>query len=502
MAEFFGDIERFFADLYPYRWALTIGALMAVTAAVAFGYRKGWHMALWRRRLAVAIIGTPVLAAVVVAGWWLGSPLFTSKTVIEEFPFSFNAVVPSGMTRSGVEETMSAMAKFDQRVLEAMPVSMVAEKTAAVKVKSGSFRDADSFHKGRGQATIYRSPDGSHLLRLENLDVTNGPDLHVVLTPHGSPDSRSDVKVAGYVDLGKLKGNKGDQNYDIPGQIDISAQGSVVIYCKPFAVVFSVATLEDEEFPFAANAIVPLGMTRAKVEQVMAEMAKFGLEVVEAMPEATIQKSQDDALMNGGMAMVKGGMAMVKGGMETSDEDLVEEGMGTIQEGAAMSDDLIITEEGMAMMHEGVEKSDEAMLNKAMTMLQEDVEKSAQAMSEQPSVVKLKTGSFRDADSFHKGSGQAAIYRGPDGSHILRLENLNVTNGPDLHVILTPHQNPKSRDDVKSTGYVNLGKLKGNKGDQNYPIPDDVDVEAQGSVVIYCKPFHVIFSVASLQIAG
>ena len=52
---------------------------------------------------------------------------------------------------------------------------------------------------------------------------------------------------------------------------------------------------------------------------------------------------------------------------------------------------------------------------------------------------KLKTGSFRDADRAHKGSGQATIYRGPDGSHVLRLEDLNVTNGPDLHVILTPH---------------------------------------------------------------
>ena len=46
--------------------------------------------------------------------------------------------------------------------------------------------------------------------------------------------------------------------------------------------------------------------------------------------------------------------------------------------------------------------------------------------------VLLETGSFQDADSFHKGSGQATIYRGSDGSHLLRLENLNVTNGPDL----------------------------------------------------------------------
>ena len=60
------------------------------------------------------------------------------------------------------------------------------------------------------------------------------------------------------------------------------------------------------------------------------------------------------------------------------------------------------------------------------------------AVAQQASVVKLKTGNFRDADSFHRGSGQATIYRGPDGSRVLRLENLDVTNGPDLHVIITP----------------------------------------------------------------
>ena len=73
-----------------------------------------------------------------------------------------------------------------------------------------------------------------------------------------------------------------------------------------------------------------------------------------------------------------------------------------------------------------------------------------------------------------------------------------MTNGPDLHVILTPHPNPMSQADVKTAGYNDLGKLKGNIGNQNYPISADVDLSAGGSVVIYCLPFHVIFSVASL----
>ena len=124
------------------------------------------------------------------------------------------------------------------------------------------------------------------------------------------------------------------------------------------------------------------------------------------------------------------------------------------------------------------------------------------AAASETAPAEIKAGSFRDADRAHKGSGQAKIFRATDGSRLLRLENLDVTNGPDLRVILTPHPDPMSRGDVTAPGYVELGKLKGNKGNQNYVIPADVDLAAQGSVVIYCKPFQVIFSVASLKEAG
>lgn len=272
MAEFFGDLERIAADLYPYRWPILAGVLITVGALIAFGYRKGWHMRIWRHRLAVGILGTPLLALMIYIGYDLGSPLFTSKTVEEEFPFSFSAIVPPDMDRSDVEEIMAGIAKFDQEeVKEAMPelisqeksdtvdkaaaeevaAKAAAEETAAeptsglVKLKGGNFRDQDSFHRGSGQATIYRVPDGSHLLRLEDLDVTNGPDLRVILTPHRNPNMKSDVHAPGYVELAKLKGNKGNQNYPIPDNVNIGAQRTVVIYCKPFSVIFSTAVLRD-----------------------------------------------------------------------------------------------------------------------------------------------------------------------------------------------------------------------------------------------------------------
>ena len=491
MAEIFGDLERALANLYPYRWPISFGLLLAVTAAVAYGYRKGWHLVVWERRRAVAIIGTPALAAFLVAGWYLGSPLFTSKTVIEEFPFSFNADVPEEMTRNSVEETMASLAKLNTRVGEPMAVSM----TTAAVIKTGKFENSDDFHKGSGIASIYRSPDGSYLLRLENLNVTNGPDLHVILTPHSSPDRRSEVKSDGYADLGKLKGNKGDQNYPIPENVDVAAQRSVVIYCEPFAVVFSVAMLQDQEFPLAAKAEIPPDMTRAGVEQIMATMAKFDQEASEAMSNAI---PLDDAMATAGTALMEGGMAMVKQGMKASDDAMMDQGMSMVQQGAEISGDVLTVDDGMAMAKEGVQTSDDAMVDKGMAMVQEVLEEPVET-DQKPSAVKLKVGNLRDADGFHKGSGQATIYRGPDGSRLLRLENLNVTNGPDLHVILTPHPDPGNRGEVHTDGYIDLGKLKGNKGDQNYPIPDEVDIDIQGSVVIYCKPFHVVFSVAPLE---
>ena len=99
----------------------------------------------------------------------------------------------------------------------------------------------------------------------------------------------------------------------------------------------------------------------------------------------------------------------------------------------------------------------------------------AAVVAAQPEVRRIKSGDFKDADSFHKGSGQATIYSGADDSLLLRLEELSVTNGPALHVYLSVHENPDSPGEVKDMGFVDLGDLKGNRGNQNYPIPNDVD---------------------------
>jgi len=199
----------------------------------------------WIVILIVIIIGVGV-------GWYLVSPLFIEKEVNEAFPF---AGIPSQeqfaeMTDEELknikEEVMDTAANMPDILKdEAMPNGASPGEVAQEPVlfAQGTFQDADNFHQGRGQARIYQLLNGSFLLRLENFSVTNGPDLRVLLTEHPAPRNQADIKSGAYVELAKLKGNKGNQNYEIPLGTNIGQFKGAVIYCKPFHVVFATATL-------------------------------------------------------------------------------------------------------------------------------------------------------------------------------------------------------------------------------------------------------------------
>ncbi|MEV6329357.1 DM13 domain-containing protein [Streptomyces sp. NPDC051909] len=101
----------------------------------------------------------------------------------------------------------------------------------------------------------------------------------------------------------------------------------------------------------------------------------------------------------------------------------------------------------------------------------------------------------------HPTTGTVKIVRLADGTHTLRLEGLDTSNGPDLRVWLSdaPVKEGKAGWDVFDDGkYVNLAKLKGNKGDQNYPLPADLDLSAYASVSIWCDRFDVSFGAAEI----
>lgn len=192
------------------------------------------------RRVLIAV-GVLALGAVAYLAWWLISPLFIDTVVEEEFPFAAAAEVPADMSRVEVEATMASIAEVDSAVSEAMPEEM--GKGEAVRVVTGEFRGADRFHNGEGSATVYRLPEGGLALRLEDFRVTNGPDLRVLVSPAPNPDDGSEVKTEGYIELGGLKGNVGNQNYEIPPDYPEEDLGSILIYCKPFHVIFAIAAL-------------------------------------------------------------------------------------------------------------------------------------------------------------------------------------------------------------------------------------------------------------------
>ena len=102
-------------------------------------------------------------------------------------------------------------------------------------------------HQTSGRATIYRAPDGKKYLRLTDFTTSNGPDVHVILARSGDEDLKKDIvkERLDSVELGSLKANQGDQNYDLTGSLDLQKYNAVVIYCERFHAVFGVAALEQ-----------------------------------------------------------------------------------------------------------------------------------------------------------------------------------------------------------------------------------------------------------------
>jgi len=101
-------------------------------------------------------------------------------------------------------------------------------------------------HPTEGRATVYQQADGKLLLRLTNFKTSNGPDVHVVLVAFkdASDDANSLKSGTLRVELGKLKGNEGDQNYEIPAGTDLRKFTAVSIYCERFNANFGAAPLE------------------------------------------------------------------------------------------------------------------------------------------------------------------------------------------------------------------------------------------------------------------
>ena len=275
------------------------------------------------------IIGAGIIALAVA--WYAFRPelLFVNKTVNEELP-----------------------------TVQAGSMSM-AKGTEPMILAKGDFRGLA--HDTKGEATVHQLADGKRILRLSGFETSNGPDVHVYLVAAEVAKDNATVKQAGFIDLGSLKGNKGDQNYEVPADADLNKYKSVSIWCARFGVNFGAASL-------------------------------------------------------------------------------------------AMA-------------------------------------------STNPTVV--SQGDFRGLA--HETKGLAAIYQLPDGKRILRLSNFETSNGPDVHVYLVAVEVAKDNATVKQAGFIDLGSMKGNKGDQNYDIPAATDLNKYKSVSIWCARFGVNFGAATLS---
>jgi hypothetical protein len=271
-----------------------------------------------------------IVAATIIAGgpWYAFRPelLFINKTVSEEFP--------GGPQMASIEKGPMAITK-------------------------GTFKGLA--HETRGLASIYQLADGRRTLRLTEFETSNGPDVHVYLTAAEVEKGNDAIKQAGFIDLGSMKGNKGDQNYEIPAHVDLNKYRNVTIWCARFGVNFGMAAL-------AAPTSLP---------------------------------------------------------------------------------------------------------------------------------VKVAEGSFRGVA--HETKGTASIYQLPEGKKVLRFSGFETSNGPDVQVYLVAAPDAKDNETVTKAGFIRIGDLKGNMGDQNYELPADLDLGKYRSVTIWCRRFGVNFATAPLM---
>jgi len=288
-----------------------------------------------RRNVALAV----GILAVADVGWAAFRPerLFIDKTVNESFD-----TVGGGGTR------------------------VAADADAPQLLLSGQFHAGS--HETHGMAGIYEFPGGKRVLRLTEFETSNGPDVQVYLVRARDALDNDTVQNAGFVNVGALKGNIGDQNYDVPADLDLSEYRAVTIWCRRFGVNFGTA---------------PLGS---------------------------------------------------QGG--TQDEDM----------------------------------------NQATA---------------------VRSGMFHSVA--HETHGVATVYDLPGGQRVLRFTDFGTSNGPDVQVYLVAADDAGDNETVNEAGFVRVAALKGNVGDQNYELPDDLDLNRYRSVTIWCRRFGVNFGTAPLR---
>lgn len=217
------------------------------TAVFTFG---GTALAL-ATLLVMLRFGIPPLARILVLGvpfvavsWWLLSPYFVDDVVDDRFETSIEAAgTPPAPPADTVAPPTTPPAPG--ATASPAPTSTTAAPATApppagpVLIGVGEFVGLAG-HDGTGDAGFFRLDDGSHVLRFENFDIENGPELHVYVNAGADQYSPGDDSIY----LGRLRGNVGDQTYELPPEFSAApGDWTVLVWCRPFSVEFVGATV-------------------------------------------------------------------------------------------------------------------------------------------------------------------------------------------------------------------------------------------------------------------
>lgn len=199
----------------------------------------------WKITLPAGIVAGAVLFWLVFVYFGFQTILFDDK-VDEDGPVFASGAGASGLDSDALSEEDAAEIND---ALDELGTELVDEANdpmpdmpapEIVTLVSGSF--VDRSHPAEGTALVLSDGTAQRFLRFEDFATDNGPDLNVYLStaPADAPAGDFDDD---FVDLGDLKGNIGDQNYEIPPEVDLDRYPTVVIWCVRFGVAFGAADL-------------------------------------------------------------------------------------------------------------------------------------------------------------------------------------------------------------------------------------------------------------------
>jgi len=244
----------------PFQNERTLLFTFGGTALAAIAY-----VVMLRLRVPPVVRVMVLVVPFVIVNWWLISPYFIDDVVDDDFSASISQQ-PGTADETPAAPAASATSEVEESTTGSVPPAIAAppstepgqEEPSAtepptevepslppppsgpVLLGAGQFVGLAG-HAGTGDAGIFENPDGSLVLRFENFDIENGPDLEVYLVP--GPDQTSLAE--GSIHLGALKGNIGDQNYDLPPGTELAPGAyTALVWCEAFSVEFVGATID------------------------------------------------------------------------------------------------------------------------------------------------------------------------------------------------------------------------------------------------------------------